>query len=108
MNLLTGGDLESLRSFFSHSPANLAANDANENKKIIIEDVWLVGIPTLINQTKEASTDYVFESTTLRFDSHVFSYQSDNIGKYAKCISVNVINIFMITWGFITDKIKIF
>ena len=87
LNLFTVGDLESLRSFFSHSPANLEANDWNKNQKTIIEDVWLVSIPPSINQTKEASTDYVFESTALRFDSHVFSYHSDNMGKY---VSVNL------------------
>ena len=57
------------------------------SKDAIIEDVWLVNIPTLKNQTITSTTEYVFASTSLRFDSHVFAYYYGNKGK-------NYIDIF--------------
>ena len=52
-----------------------------DNRNAIIEDTWLVSIPALKNQTKESTIDYIFASTSLRFDSHVFAYCFDNAGK---------------------------
>ena len=70
-----------LHSFFSDAQNISKATDDIEKQNVSIEDTWLVNIPAQKNRTKESTTDYLFASTSLRFDSHVFAYYFGNAGK---------------------------
>ena len=82
--------MKTLHNFFSDAPNISEATDEIEDQNVIIEDTWLVNIPAPKNQTKESTTDYVFASTSLRFDSHVFAYHFKNTGKQYSTIYIYI------------------